>query len=340
MMNPSTVVERNKSIIKILVITLLLLFTAVSMRVISMYRKYNEFEESKKVTEENILTNKKEVIKSIIEMGNEISKEDVNLETVELHNLLLSTFTQEELYDIVAERNINPDIIEKFDEVFDLENENANSVVTIGVKDFVLYNSSNTDLKKFDYIDTNGKIIIPWDEFFENMDDPKVTKKGFEDLALKKQKIIILRLDGQYKNGSYCTVDDVIDDYMINGMKNMDKYMILNVGLITDDGDILGGKDVNYIDKQISESKIHIFKSVSVDKYLKEYSSLIKSFDENIEDNMKDIERKTVQEFTTSIFVTILLIIILIIIMYVIKHIDDENDKIIENQEKENKEIK
>ena len=34
------------------------------------------------------------------------------------------------------------------------------------------------------------------------------------------------------------------------------------------------------------------------------------------------------------------IIIILIIIMFVIKHIDDENDKIIENKEKENKEIK
>lgn len=340
MMNPLTVVERNKSLIKLLVITLLLLFTVVSIRVISMYRKYNEFEETKKVTEENMLESKKEVISSIIEMGNEISKESINQETVELHNILLSEYTYEELYDILTEKNIQPDIIEKFDGVFDLENENANSVITIGLKDFVLYNSSNTDLRKFDYINTDGKIIITWDEFFENMDDPKVTKKGFEDLALKKHDIIILRLDGKYENGTYCTVDDVINDYMENGMTNMNKYMILNVGLITDDGDILGGKDVNYIDKQISESKIHIFKSVSVDKYLKEYSSLIKSFDENIEDNIKDIERQTVLEFTTSIFVTILLIIILVIIMFIIKHIDDENDRIIENQKEENKEIK
>lgn len=322
--------ERNRSVRKILLITLLLLFTVVSIRVISMYRKYTEFEESKKKTEYSIMENKEEVIRSILEMGNEISKEDIELKSSQLHNLLLASFTQDELYDMIANHNINPDIINKFDEVFDLSNEKFNSVVTIGLKDYVLYNSSNTDLRKFDHIDTNGKIVITWDEFFENMDDPKVTKKGFEDLALKKHDIVILKLDGCYRNGTYCTIEDVIHDYMNNGMKNMNNYVILNVGLITDDGDILGGKDVNYIDKQITENKIHIFKSVSVDKYLKEYSSLIKSFDENIKDIIGEMERKTVLEFTTSIFVTVLLIIITIIIMFIIKNIDDEDEKFID----------
>ena len=159
------------------------------------------------------------------------------------------------------------------------------------------------------------------------MDCKGVLHKAYEDLALNRAEYIIIRTDGYYPNGTYYTIEDIIKEYHENGMKNMDKYMILTMGVITDDGDIFGEHDSTFLNKNENVNKIYIFKAVSIGTFLSNYTELLDQFDQSV--TTRIIQYRNSTEFSNALVNIFLITLSIITIMIVIKSLDDECNELL-----------
>lgn len=330
-------VKHNRNLMRrsLLVTSIFLLFIGVGLRAMNTYDGYRAHKLEEKHIIEDKNQNKKEFIKSILEQSNEIAVYSTKSQAIELQSKLLEQYSKDEVYNSLINKEFYPDMFDIFKNVFDLSEVEGKSVVTIGTKDSVIFNSSNVNHNKFKYIETNGKKYATWDEFYKNMDNPKVTKQAFTDLVLKKKGAVILRLDGQYNNNIYYSIDDVVKDYMENGMENMDQYVILTKGLITEDGDMFGEKDVNYVEANDDVNKLFIFQSLSVDTFLKHYVPIIHDIELGYERSIYEFSNRMNLEFTQTILTMAIILIAIIILMIIYKNILEEDTSI----EKEIKEL-
>jgi hypothetical protein len=167
---------------------------------------------------------------------------------------------------------------------------------------------------------------MTWNEYYEQIDDTGVLKKAYEDLILNRSEYVIIKTDGNYPNGTYCTIDDVIQEYHDNGMKNMNKYLILTSAVITDNGDIFGERDNDYLSKNPNVNKIYIFKAVSIGTFLTNYEGLLNQCDQSV--TTKIIQYRNTTEFANGLLNILLVTTTIIILMIVIKSLDDENSEI------------
>lgn len=330
--------KHNRNLLRrsLLLTSICLLFTGVGLRAMSTYDGYKTYKLEEKQLTENKNKNKEEFIKSILEQSNAISAYSTKSQAIELQTKLLEKHSKDEIYDSLINKEFNPEMFEVFREVFDLKDSKANVVVTIGTKDAVIFNNSNTNYNKFKYIDTNGKKYATWDEFYKNMSNPKVTKEAFTDLVLKKKEAVILRLDGKYPNNKYYTIDDVVKDYMENGMKNMSQYMILSKGLITEEGDLFGENDIKYVETNKKVNKMYIFQSISVDTFIRNYERVVYDIEYGYENTINEFSNRMTLEFTQTLVTIFIVIISIIILMIIYKNILEED----ENIEKEIKKSK
>jgi hypothetical protein len=237
------------------------------------------------------------------------------------------------IYDNIVNMNLGNEFIKILDEVFDLSETEENVIITVGTKDFVIYCKSNIDSDVYDHVDSDSRYIT-WEDYYSSMKNPSVVKIAYEDLVMHRTDYVILRIDGYYPEDRYYTIDDVIEDYHENGMKNMDKYYILTLGVITDTGDIFGESDDIYMQHNPNVNKMYIFKAVSLKNFIVKYKPLLDSFDESM--SAKIIQVRNVTEFSNSLINIFLITTSIIIIMIVIKSLDDENTYI-ENKNKKPK---
>ena len=140
---------------------------------------------------------------------------------------------------------------------------------------------------------------------------------------MNRTDYVILRVDGYYPEGRYYTIDDVIQDYHENGTKNIDKYYILTLGVITDTGDIFGESDDNYLQHNPNVNKLYIYKAVCIGDYIDDYKPLLDSFDQSM--STKIIQVRNTTEFSNALINIFLITTSIIILMIVIKSLDDEN---------------
>jgi hypothetical protein len=245
--------------------------------------------------------------------------------------------SMDEIYENIVNMKLGNELMGILDDVFDLSNKRDDIIITVGTKDFVIYSKSNIDLDKYKYLETDGQQYITWDEYYTQIDDTGVLHKAYEDLALNRSEYIIIRTDNYYPDGTYYNIQDVIEEYHKNGMKNMDKYMMLTMGVITDDGDIFGEHDNNYLSKNENVNKIYIFKAVSIGTYLSNYTELLEQFDQSV--TTKIIQYRNSTEFCNALINIFLITLSIITIMIVIKSLDDECNEILLEINKTDKDI-
>ena len=324
-----SIVSRNILRKYLLMITCLILFIAGGYRAFTLYRTYHSYENEVQSIEAGSKKNIGNVLKTIIEENHDLIEYTTKMDATTLHRLMVESMSMDEIYDNIVNMNLDDKFIKILDDVFDISDDKSHTILTIGTKDYVFYSKSNIDYDKYKYIESNGSKYISWDEYFEQLNNPKVLRKAYEDLALERSDYVIIRIDGEYPNGTYCTIDDVIEDYHKNGMENMDKYYILTLGVITDNGDIFGENDSDYLNKNPNVNKIFIFKAVSISDFLSNYSSLLKSLDQSA--STKIIEYRNTTEFGNALINIFLITSSIITIMIVIKSLDDENNNLIES---------
>ena len=310
-----------------LMITCLILFIAGGYRAFTLYKTYKSYNQEIQSIERNADKNIHTILEVILTEGFDLTKKNTKTDAITLHRILIETLTMDEIYDNIVNMRLGDELIGILDSVFDLSDKTDHIIITVGTKDYVIYSKSNIDLDKYKYIESNGQKYITWDEYYQQLDDTGVLHKAYEDLALNRCEYVIIRTDGYYPNGTYYTIQDVINDYHENGMKNMDKYMILSVGLITDNGDIFGENDSDYLNKNNNVNKIYIFEAISIDSYLNNYMELLDQFDQSI--TTRIIQYRNSTEFSNALINIFLIITSIITIMVVIKSLDDECNELL-----------
>ena len=330
---------QSKNVLRkyILMIACLILFAAGGYRAFTLYKTYKSYNKEISTIQENADRNMHTILRAILTEGFSMTESNTRNTSITLHRIMIETMTVDEIYDNIVNMNLEKKFIEILDNLFDISNRTDNVIITIGTKDYIFYSKSNIDLDKYKYIETDGKKFITWQEYYDQIDKSGILHKAYEDLALNRSKYIIIRTDGYYPNGTYYTIDDVIQDYHENGMKNMDKYMIVTMGVITDNGDIFGEKDNEYLSKNTNVNKIYIFKSVSIYEFLSNYTDLLEVCDQSI--TVKIIQYRNSTETGNALVNIFLITLSIITIMLVIKSLDDECDSISLELDKSNKKI-
>lgn len=319
------VFEKNVLRKYLLMVAVLLLFFAGGYRAYTLYSTYRSYESEIKTIEQRTHTNIHNVLKVVIEEAHDIIDYKTKMDSTTLHRLMIETMDMDEIYDNIVNMNLGNRFIGILNNVFDLSETEDKVFITVGTKDYVFYTKSNIDSDKYDHLDTDST-YIPWEEYYAHMDNPEVVKMAYEDLVMHRTDYVILRIDGVYPEGRYYTVDDVITEYHQNGMKNMDKYYILTLGVITDTGDIFGEPDDNYMQHNPNVNKIYIYKAVCLENFVKEYKPLLDSFNDSM--SAKIIKVRNTTEFSNALINIFLITASIIVIMIVIKNLDDENTDI------------
>ena len=317
--------EKNVFRKYLLMISCLILFFAGGFRAFNLYKNYKSYKQEIVTIEKNVDENIHTILKAILIEGYEMTENNTKNDSITLHRLMIESMSMDEIYDNIVNMNLGDKFIEILDEVFNLSEKDDNIIVTVGTKDYVIYSKSNIELDKYKYIESDKK-YTSWDEYYEQIDNSGVLKQAYEDIALNRADYVIIRTDGYYPNGTYYTIDDIIQEYHNNGMKNMDKYMILTMGVITDNGDIFGERDSNYLSKNPNVNKIYVFKAVSIGTFLSNYEQLLNQCDQSV--TTKIIQYRNNTEFGNGLINIFLVTTTIIILMIVIKSLDDENIKI------------
>jgi hypothetical protein len=309
----------------LLMITCLILFFAGGFRAFNLYKNYKSYNQEIQTIEKNADENIHTILRAILMESHEAIEKNTKNDSITLHRIMIESMSMEEIYNNIVNMQLGDKFIGILNDVFDLSNKTDKIIVTIGTKDYVFYSKSNIDLDKYKYLDTENKYLT-WSEYYEQVDPSGVMKKAYEDVALNRVEYAIIRTDGYYPDGTYYDIEDVIKEYHNNGMKNMDKYMIVSMGVITDNGDIFGEHDNDFLSKNPNVNKIYIFKSVSIGTFLTNYVPLLEQCDQSI--TTKIIQYRNATEFGNGLINIFLVTASIVIIMIVIKSLDDENIKI------------
>jgi hypothetical protein len=319
---------KSKHILRkyLLMIACLILFMAGGYRAFTLYKQYKSYNHEIESVLQNADNNVHAILKAILVEGHDIIENNTKNDAITLHRILIETMDIEDIYDNIVNMDLDDKFIKILDEVFNLSEKTDDIIITVGTKNYVFYSKSNVELDKFKYIESNGKKYLTWEEYYKQVDDKGVLHKAYEDLALERVDHVIIRKDGYYPNGKYYTIDDVIADYHENGMKNMDKYMILTMSVITENGDIFGEVDSNYLSKNENVNKIFIFKAVSIGSFLSNYTDLLAQCDQSV--TVKIIEYRNSTEASNALVNIFLITSSIITIMVVIKSLDDECNEI------------
>ena len=323
------IIEKNILRKYLLMIACLILFIAGGYRAFTLYKTFHSYQREVESIETASDKNIHSILEIIIKEAHDSIEYTTKMDATTLHRLMVESMSQNEIYDNIVNMNLNDKLIKILDDVFDLSNDAKHTIITVGTKEYVFYSKSNIDLDKYKYLETDGEKYITWDEYFKQMKNPKIVEKAYEDLVLERSDYVIIKISGDYPNGTYCTIDDVIKDYHDNGAKNMDDYYILTLGVITDNGDIFGESDLDYLNKNPNVNKIYIFKAVSISSYLDNYKGLIKSLDQSA--STRIIEYRNNTEFGNALINIFLITSSIITLMVVIKSLDDENDNLIKS---------
>jgi hypothetical protein len=314
-------------------VAILILLFAGGYRAFTLYKTYRSYEQEIASIEASTDENIHNVLKVVIEEAYATVNYRTKMDSITLHRMMIESMNMDTIYDNIVNMNLGNEFIKILDEVFDLSETEENVIITVGTKDFVIYCKSNIDSDVYDHVDSDSRYIT-WEDYYSSMKNPSVVKIAYEDLVMHRTDYVILRIDGYYPEDRYYTIDDVIEDYHENGMKNMDKYYILTLGVITDTGDIFGESDDIYMQHNPNVNKMYIFKAVSLKNFIVKYKPLLDSFDESM--SAKIIQVRNVTEFSNSLINIFLITTSIIIIMIVIKSLDDENTYI-ENKNKKPK---
>jgi hypothetical protein len=314
--------EKNVLRKYILMVAVILLFFAGGYRAYTLYSTYRSYESEVQAIEKSTHTNIHNVLKVVIEEAYDLCAYKTKMDSITLHRLMIESMSMDEIYDNIVNMNLGKDFIGILDNVFNLSETEETVFITVGTKNYVFYCKSNIDSDKYDHIDSDTPYIT-WESYYNSMDNPEVVKMAYEDLVMHRTEYVILRIDGVYPDDKYYTIDDVIAEYHQNGMKNMDKYYILTLGVITDTGDIFGEPDDNYMQHNPNVNKIYIYKAVCLENFIKEYKPLLDSFNDTM--SAKIIKVRNTTEFSNALINIFLITVSIIIIMIVIKNLDDEN---------------
>jgi hypothetical protein len=323
------VFTKNVFIKYMLMMACLILFIAGGFRGYNLYKTYKSYKQEIAIIEKNTDDSIHNILRAILTEAYEMTENNTKNDSITLHRIMIESMSMDEIYNNIVGMNLGDNFIEILDEVFDLSDKSDNIILTVGTKNYVFYSKSNINLDIYKYIESDDKYMT-WVEYYDQIDPSGVMKKAYEDIILNRTDYVIIRTDNYYPDGTYYTIEDIVQEYHNNGMKNMDKYMIVTSAVITDNGDIFGERDNDFLSKNPDVNKIYIFKSVSIGTFLSNYEDLLTQCDQSV--TTKIIQYRNSTEFGNGLINIFLITVTIIIIMIVIKCLDDDIIQIEQNK--------
>ena len=170
--------------LSLLLIVILLISTAT--RTISLYRIFNIICPKGDI-EENILDtlirdNNHQMFNMLIHDGYDVASREDKISTMKLEKDLINNHTKTELNDMLNSTKFSNKIFDTMDNANkkyykSSDAENTNFLI-IGTEENILYAKANSYHDRFKHLfGTNS--TITWDTFYNNLNNPKITKKVF-----------------------------------------------------------------------------------------------------------------------------------------------------------------
>lgn len=318
--------------LSLLLIIILLISTAT--RTISLYRIFNIICPKGNI-EENILDilikdNNRQMFNMIIQDGYDIASREDKISTMKLEKDLINNHTKTELSDMLNSKNFNNKIFDTMDNANkkyykSSDTENTNFLI-IGTEENILYAKANSYHDKFKNL-LGKHSTITWDAFYNNLNNPKMTKKVFNNLKVSPNgDTVIMRIDGKYDKNRIYNSKDLLKIFKKEGIEGLRGFGYVTLSTITEDGDILGHSDSIFMQRNLECKKIYVYHYMDVREYI------INNVDKLVEQNVKDdyyidtIDKEVINDFLFSISTIIFNIISIIGLMFIYKLLEEDSE--------------
>lgn len=318
--------------LSLLLIIILLISTAT--RTISLYMIFDIICPKGNI-EENILDilikdNNRQMFNMIIQDGYDIASREDKISTMKLEKDLINNHTKTELNDMLNSKNFNNKIFDTMDNANkkyykSSDAENTNFLI-IGTEENILYAKANPYHDKFKNL-LGKHSTITWDAFYNNLNNPKITKKVFNNLKVSPNgDTVIMRIDGKYDKNKIYNSKDLLKIFKEKGIEGLRGFGYVTLSTITEDGDILGHSDSIFMQRNLECKKIYVYHYMDVREYI------INNVDKLVEQNVKDayyidtIDKEVINDFLFSISTIIFNIISIIGLMFIYKLLEEDSE--------------
>lgn len=325
--------EKHSSIRMIVLLLIIVLLISTASRTVSLYKRHNTLYPEDDI-EQNILNslisyNNEQMFNIILHDGYiNASKED-KISTMKLEKDLINNHTKVELNNMLNSKEFSDKIFITMDNANkkyfkSSHNENINFLI-IGTEDNILYAKTNAYHDKFKHL-LGPNSTVSWDTFYDNVNNPNMTEKIFNNLKHSKHDIAIMRMDGKYIDNQLYTPEDLLDIYREKGISGLDGFGFVTLSTITEDGDILGNSDSIFMQQNSKCKKIYVYHYMDIQEYI------LNNIDKLTELNLKNdyftstIEKEDIHDFLFSISTVIFNIITIIGLMFIYKLLEEDSE--------------
>lgn len=318
--------------LSLLLIVILLISTAT--RTISLYRIFNIICPKGDI-EENILDtlirdNNHQMFNMLIHDGYDVASREDKISTMKLEKDLINNHTKTELNDMLNSTKFSNKIFDTMDNANkkyykSSDAENTNFLI-IGTEENILYAKANSYHDKFKNL-LGKNSTITWDTFYNKLNNPKMTKKVFNNLKVSPNgDAVIMRIDGKYDKDQIYNSKDLIKIFKEKGIDGLKGFGYVTLSTITEDGDILGHSDSIFMQQNLECKKIYVYHYMDIREYI------LNNTDKLVEQNVKDayyidtIDKEVINDFLFSISTIIFNIISIIGLMFIYKLLEEDSE--------------
>lgn len=322
----------------LLLLSIIIMLLLTSSRAFSLYEHLKSVDVHYTGLKEHAESYNDQILSNALESGYKLAYYNNRISADNLEEALIREHGKEKLNDVLNNRVYDDEVYftmyESMNRYFRSNGTRNGNLLVIGTEDGILLAESSSSRSKFNNL-KGDKPIVPWNEFYDKMNNPKVTKEAFESLIKKKANgPVILRLDGEYKNNKSYTVDDILKIYKKEGVKGLNGFGFLTLAPITETGDILGNRDNTFMHANDNVKKIYVFRYNDINDYIGTELKLLTQTNINSTADIaagEQIRHQNILTTTMLLIFNIGNIIILMVLYNYVNTITDELEDVVDS---------
>lgn len=326
--------NNHKTISVMIVMIIIILLVSTTLRAVTLYNQYRlicpEGKIDHTLIDKIVSVNNKNLFNMIINEGyNNAVKRD-KISTDKLQSDLLANHSKYELEEVLNSVKYHNYVYTTIDNAnnnyFQSSFPGYVNFLVIGTEDKILYAKANDYYDKFKNM-LGTESYISWKMFYDTLNNPTMTKTTFEDIKNSNiTNTTIMRIDGKYKDNRLYTTKDLYDIYRKKGLNGLTGFGFVTLTTITEDGDILGNKDSNFMRRNENCKKMYVYHYMDIREYI--INNVEKMMEQNLlNDKYTDtIDKQIINSILFSLSTILFNIISIIGLMFVYKSLEEVNE--------------
>lgn len=331
------VYKKNAMIKEVIFFSMCVLLIFAGGRAYSLYNFYSHSVRQDKQIEKSFDDGLNVILKEFLLSSYRNAYFHNRTDAYNLQTNLIENHGLDKVYDSLVKGDYSADVYNTFTDTFgDLykaDKDDRDSAVFVANEDGIIFSKSNNKQNKFTSLKGKNK-IVSWTDFFNNMDNPKITKQAFSDSYFKAYTTepIILRIDEQYKDDRYYTINDLCEIYEKEGLKGLKGFGFLVMSTITERGDMYGNVDNTFMQSN-EVHKLFVYHYVDVTTFLRDHERALKEMDINTLTLIKNMQLERKISIVISVITLFLVTLVVICLMIVYRELN--NIDILDGEETE-----